>query len=34
MNKRCNNQRLKALGYRFSYPGYQDGYAKLIKGID
>jgi nucleoside-diphosphate-sugar epimerase len=34
MNKRCSNQRLKALGYRFSYPGYQDGYAKLIRGID
>ena len=34
MNKRCSNQRLKALGYRFSYPGYQDGYAKLIRGTD
>jgi nucleoside-diphosphate-sugar epimerase len=27
MNKRCNNARLKALGYRFLYPGYRDGYA-------
>jgi nucleoside-diphosphate-sugar epimerase len=34
MNKRCSNQRLKALGYRFSYPGYQDGYAKLFRGTD
>jgi nucleoside-diphosphate-sugar epimerase len=31
MNKRCNNQRLKALGYLFTYPGYQDGYKSLIK---
>jgi len=30
MNKRCNNQRLKALGYLFSYPSYKDGYAELI----
>jgi diguanylate cyclase (GGDEF)-like protein len=30
MNKRCNNQRLKALGYRFIYPSYKDGYAQLI----
>jgi nucleoside-diphosphate-sugar epimerase len=27
MNKRCNNARLKAAGYRFLYPGYRDGYA-------
>lgn len=25
-NKRCSNARLKALGYRFLYPGYRDGY--------
>lgn len=31
MNKRCNNLRLKALGYRFSYASYKDGYAKLIQ---
>lgn len=31
MNKRCNNQRLKALGYKFHYPGYKDGYLELIK---
>ena len=29
MNKRCNNQRLKALGYQFHYPGYKDGYLEL-----
>ena len=26
MNKRCNNQRLKALGYKFLYPGFKNGY--------
>lgn len=31
MNKRCNNQRLKALGYNFVYPSYKDGYAELIQ---
>ena len=31
MNKRCNNQRLKALGYKFLYPGFKDGYIELIK---
>jgi len=31
MNKRCNNQRLKALGYQFLYPGFKDGYLELIK---
>jgi nucleoside-diphosphate-sugar epimerase len=31
MNKRCNNQRLKALGYKFHYPGFKDGYLELIK---
>lgn len=30
MNKRCSNARLKALGYRFRYPGYKDGYSALI----
>jgi nucleoside-diphosphate-sugar epimerase len=30
MNKRCCNARLKALGYRFQYPGYKDGYLELI----
>ena len=32
MNKRCSNQRLKALGYQFNYPGYKDGYYELING--
>ena len=31
MNKRCHNQRLKALGYQFQYPGFKDGYLELIK---
>jgi nucleoside-diphosphate-sugar epimerase len=31
MNKRCNNQRLKALGYKFLYPSFKDGYLELIK---
>jgi nucleoside-diphosphate-sugar epimerase len=30
MNKRCSNARLKALGYRFQYPGYKDGYLEFI----
>jgi len=30
-NKRCNNQRLKALGYKFRYPSFKDGYLELIK---
>ncbi|MEQ1619854.1 MAG: SDR family oxidoreductase [Methylococcales bacterium] len=34
MNKRCNNQRLKSLGYQFKYPGYQDGYSALISLLD
>ena len=33
MNKRCNNQRLKTLGYLFIYPSYKDGYTKLIKSL-
>jgi nucleoside-diphosphate-sugar epimerase len=31
MNKRCNNRRLKALGYKFLYPSYKDGYLEGIK---
>lgn len=30
-NKRCRNNRLKALGYQFRYPSYRVGYAELIK---
>jgi nucleoside-diphosphate-sugar epimerase len=33
MNKRCNNARLKALGYVFQYPGYKDGYQELIGSL-
>ncbi len=29
-NKRCRNQRIKTLGYRFLYPDYQKGYPQLI----
>jgi len=31
MNKRCNNKRLKKLGYQFQYPSYKEGYLELIK---
>ncbi len=34
MNKRCSNARLKALGYRFRYPSYKDGYLELIRARD
>jgi nucleoside-diphosphate-sugar epimerase len=30
LNKRCNNQRLKALGYTFKYPNYKTGYLELL----
>lgn len=30
MNKRCRNDRLKKLGYRFKYPDYKVGYSELI----
>lgn len=29
-NKRCRNQKIKALGYRFLYPSYKTGYAEMI----
>jgi len=29
-NKRCNNQLLTDLGYKFKYPDYKSGYAELI----
>ncbi len=31
MNKRCSNARLKALGYRFQYPSYKEGYGEMVK---
>jgi len=30
-NKRCNNARLKGLGYRFLFPSYRDGYLNIDK---
>lgn len=33
MNKRCRNARLKALGYRFLFPSYKDGYGERLKDI-
>lgn len=30
-NKRCRNDRIKRLGYRFAYPNYKSGYLELIK---
>jgi nucleoside-diphosphate-sugar epimerase len=30
MNKRCNNQRLKSLGYQFLCPSYKEGYLPLL----
>ncbi|MGB1090782.1 MAG: SDR family oxidoreductase [Oceanobacter sp.] len=29
-NRRCSNQRLKALGYEFKYPGFRDGYDEIL----
>ena len=29
-NRRCNNQKIKALGYRFRYPDYRQGYDKQL----
>lgn len=29
-NKRCRNARLLASGYRFIYPSYREGYAKIL----
>lgn len=29
-NKRCSNAQLKALGYHFIYPGFQQGYAAIF----
>jgi len=32
-NKRCFNGRLRASGYRFIYPTYQDGYQAVLAGL-
>ncbi|WP_221793681.1 NAD-dependent epimerase/dehydratase family protein [Oceanobacter mangrovi] len=29
-NRRCRNDRLKALGYQFKYPGFRDGYDEIL----
>jgi nucleoside-diphosphate-sugar epimerase len=31
-NKRCSNARLRAVGYRFRYPTFREGYGALISG--
>jgi nucleoside-diphosphate-sugar epimerase len=31
MNKRCDNSRLKKLGFSFTYPDYKTGYLELIQ---
>jgi len=31
-DKRCNNARLKATGYRLQYPSYREGYAAMLAG--
>lgn len=33
MNKRCRNDRLKALGYQFIFPDYKKGYSQLIDSV-
>jgi nucleoside-diphosphate-sugar epimerase len=30
-NKRCSNQKIKALGFKFRYPSFREGYAALLK---
>ena len=30
--KRCSNARLRAIGYRFRYPSYREGYAAVLAG--
>jgi nucleoside-diphosphate-sugar epimerase len=32
-NRRCSNQRLKALGYEFKYPNYREGYDELLTAM-
>ncbi|MGZ8097347.1 MAG: SDR family NAD(P)-dependent oxidoreductase, partial [Methylosarcina sp.] len=33
MNKRCSNARLKALGYRFRFRNFKEGYGEWLKEI-
>ncbi|TXH28949.1 MAG: SDR family NAD(P)-dependent oxidoreductase, partial [Burkholderiaceae bacterium] len=30
-NKRCSNQRLRALGWQPRYPSYREGYTALLQ---
>jgi nucleoside-diphosphate-sugar epimerase len=30
-NKRCSNQRIRALGYRLLYPSYREGYERILE---
>ncbi len=30
-NKRCDNQKIKSLGYRFIYPTFMEGYRSILK---
>ncbi len=30
LNKRCDNTRIKALGYQFRYPSYREGYGTIL----
>lgn len=32
-NKRCRNDKLKGLGFRFRYPSYKEGYHALIESL-
>ncbi|MGB0466888.1 MAG: SDR family oxidoreductase [Pontibacterium sp.] len=32
-SKRCSNRALRATGYNFRYPGYQDGYSPLLNEL-
>lgn len=34
LNKRCDNTRIKALGYCFHYPDYQSGYEQIVNTIN
>lgn len=34
VNKRCDNQRIKQLGFTFRYPSYQSGYSEIIKNSE
>lgn len=33
-NKRCTNKRITALGYRFLYPGFRDGYKAIFSSLE